>query len=429
MKTLKNTLLSALLTALAALLILVMVTACSQQNAGIIPAASTGISVSTANVPAAVLATQAQNFPNVKGVSWTKVSPYTFQSTFSTASAGGRTAGSSQKKANYTTSGQLLYTHGVIDPATLPAAITTYLTTTYASYSVVSAASRTNQTTGAITGYMVDIVANNLAYELRFDAAGKFLSVENEDGSDEGVAVALASLPAPIGNYLSATYPGYVFSNARSYMLNGVVSGYEVAILVAGVKNEIMFDAAGTFISVRTGGDGGYGDHQEGGNGYGSTTAITQSALPAAITSYLSASYATATFQGGYAYSQNGVLAGYEVTVLLNNVYTELLFNAAGTFLSVHTGNNGGEGEHNGGGDNHDGNHSGSGSSDAVIAQTALPAAITTYLTTNYAGYTFVSAKVEQNGTVVTGYEVRFTLAGKNYEAEFNATGTLIKLH
>ena len=113
----------------------------------------------------------------------------------------------------------------------------------------------------------------------------------------------------------------------------------------------------------------------------------------------------------------------------MNNVYTELLFNAAGTFVSVHTGNKGGDGEHNGGGDNHDGNHSGSGSSDAVIAQTALPAAITTYLTTNYAGYTFVSAKVEQNGTVVTGYEVRFTLTGRNYEAEFNATGTLIKLH
>ena len=204
-------------------------------------------------------------------------------------------------KLNYTTSGKLLYTHGVIDPATLPAAVTTYLTTTYTSYSIVSAASRTDQTTGTVTGYMVDIVANNLAYELRFDAAGKFLSVENEDGSDEGVAVAQASLPAPIGTYLAATYPGYVFSNARSYLLNGVVSGYEVDILVAGVKTEVMFDAAGTFISARAGGDGGYGDHQEGGNGYGSTTAITQAALPAAITSYLSASYATATFQAAYA--------------------------------------------------------------------------------------------------------------------------------
>ena len=429
MKNLKSTLLNAVLTALAALLIFVMVTACTNQNVVTDPNATTGTSVSVANVPAAVLATQAQNFPNATGLSWAKVSPTTFQSTFSTASAGGRTAGSARTKANYTTSGKLLYTHGVIDPATLPAAVTTYLTTTYTSYSIVSAASRTDQTTGTVTGYMVDIVANNLAYELRFDAAGKFLSVENEDGSDEGVAVAQASLPAPIGTYLAATYPGYVFSNARSYLLNGVVSGYEVDILVAGVKTEVMFDAAGTFISARAGGDGGYGDHQEGGNGYGSTTAITQAALPAAITSYLSASYATATFQGAYAYSQNGVLAGYEVTVLMNNVYTELLFNAAGTFVSVHTGNKGGDGEHNGGGDNHDGNHSGSGSSDAVIAQTALPAAITTYLTTNYAGYTFVSAKVEQNGTVVTGYEVRFTLTGRNYEAEFNATGTLIKLH
>jgi hypothetical protein len=431
MKSLKSTLLNALLTTLAALLIFAMVTACTNQNAGITPATTTGTSVSTANIPAAVLATQAQNFPNATGVSWAKVSPTTFQSTFSTASAGGRTAGSNQKKANYTTSGQLLYTHGVIDPATLPAANTTYLTTTYSSYLIVSAASRTDQTTGAVTGYMVDIVANNLAYELRFDAAGKFLSVENEDGSDEGVAIAQASLPAPIGTYLAATYPDYGFVNARSYKLNGVVSGLEVYITVNGVQTEVMFDAAGTFISARAGGNGGYGDHQEGNEGYGSTTAVTQANLLPAITTYLGANYAGSVFQGAYAYSQNGVLAGYEVTVLLNTVYTELLFDATGAFVSVHSGSNGGDGEHNGGDGEHNGgndNHSG-GITDAVIAQTALPAAITTFLTTNYAGYTFVSAKVEQNGTTVTGYKVRFTLAGRNYEAGFNATGTLIKLH
>ena len=428
MRNLKSTLLNALLTALAALLIFAMVTACSNQNAVIDPVAGT-TPVSTANVPAPVLAAQSQNFPKATQISWSQVSPQTYAATFSTASPNGRTGANARTKANYNTSGKLLYTHGQIDPATLPASVTTYLTTTYTSYSIVSAGARTDKTTGAITGYMVDITANNLAYELRFDAAGNFLSVENEDGSDEGVAVAQANLPAPIGTYLALTYPGYGFVNARSYMLNGVVSGYEVYITANGAKTEVMFDAAGTFISARVGGDGGYGHHEEGNNGYGSATAVTQASLLPAITTYIGANYAGSVFQGAYAYSQNGVLAGYEITMLLNNVYTELLFDATGAFVSVHSGNNGGDGEHNGG--DHNGgndNHNG-GSTDAVIAQTSLPAAITTFLTTNYAGYTFVKAKVEQNGTTVTGYEVRFTLAGRNYEAEFNATGTLIKLH
>lgn len=305
-----------------------------QQNAGLVTP-QTATTTTVANVPAAVTSALITNYPAATAINWSKPSPATYQATFM---ANSTERGATM--ANFQSNGQLLYSHGQIDPTTLPKAITDYLTTTYTSYSIVNAGSRTDKTTGAVTGYMVDIVANNLAYELRFDAAGKFLSVENEDGSDEGVAIAVTALPATISSYITANYAGATVQNARSYMLNGVLSGYEVYVLANMVRTELIFDATGKFISARTGGKGEDGEHND----------------------------------------------------------------------------EGGNGDHKG-------------SSDVVIAQAALPATITTYLTTNYAGYTFVSAKVEQSGTTVTGYEVRFTLAGKRYEAEFSAAGVLIKLH
>lgn len=310
-----------------------------QQNTGLVTpqTATTTTTTTVANVPTAVTSALITNYPAATAVSWSKPSPATYQATFmATSTARGATL------ANFKNNGQLLYSHGQIDPATLPKAITDYLTATYKGYSVVKAGSRTDKTTGAVTGYMVDIMANNLAYELRFDATGKFLSVENEDGSDEGMAIATTALPVAITSYISTNYAGGTIQNARSYMLNGVLSGYEVYVLFNSIRTELIFDATGKFISARTGGKGEDGD----------------------------------------------------------------------------------DGEHD-----NDGNGDHKGSTDVVIAQTALPATITTYLTTNYAGYTFVSAKVEQSGTTVTGYEVRLTLAGKKYEAEFSATGVLIKLH
>ncbi len=387
-----------------------LLSACNQ-SATLVP--STLLPTTTGNgtaVPTAVASTLQTNYPTATSVNWSKVGVQVYQATF--------TASNKARIANINATGMLLATYGVIDATTLPKVITDYIAANYAEATVVRAGTKTD-VAGAITQYEVVISVSNVQYELEFDAAGKFLLVENEDGSDEGVAVAQASLPAAITTYLGANYAGYTVQSARSYMLNGVLSGYEVWILSNGVATEGTFDATGKFIRVRTGGNG-YGDHQEG--NYGSTTAVTQASLPATVATYLDATYKGYVFQGAYAYAQNGALAGYEVTVLLNAVYTELRFDATGKFLSVHRGGNGGDGEHDGGGNK-------GGSSDAVIAQTALPATIATYLTTNYAGYAFVSAKVEQSGTTVTGYEVRFTLAGRSYEAEFNAAGTLIKLH
>ena len=143
----------------------------------------------------------------------------------------------------------MLYANSVIDPATLPAAITTYLTANYKGYTIVKAGSRTN-TTGAVTGYVVEFTLNNLVYELRFDATGLFLSLEMENGSHEGTQILATALPAAITTYLTANYAGYTFNHARTDMINGVIVDYDVDIIVNGAKIGLLFDATGKFLSV-----------------------------------------------------------------------------------------------------------------------------------------------------------------------------------
>ena len=68
------------------------------------------------------------------------------------------------------------------------------------------------------------------------------------------------------------------------------------------------------------------------------------------------------------------------------------------------------------------------GSSETVITASQLPAAATTYLTTNFPGYVLVRAEKETSSTGVVRYEVKFTANGTTREAYFDAAGTLIKV-
>jgi hypothetical protein len=67
------------------------------------------------------------------------------------------------------------------------------------------------------------------------------------------------------------------------------------------------------------------------------------------------------------------------------------------------------------------------GSSETVVSASSLPAAVLTYLSTNYAGYTLVQA---EQGTNLNGgatyYEVRFTYNGATKELHFDMTGAVL---
>ena len=67
------------------------------------------------------------------------------------------------------------------------------------------------------------------------------------------------------------------------------------------------------------------------------------------------------------------------------------------------------------------------GSSETVVSASSLPAAVLTYLSTNYAGYTLVQA---EQGTNLNGgatyYEVKFTFNGETKELHFDMTGAVL---
>lgn len=251
----------------------------------------------------------------------------------------------------------------------------------------------------APTAYMATFKQGSSARTATFQETGALLKA--------GEVINSTTLPAAITAYLAANHPGYVIVQADvKKTVAGVVREYEVLIMVNNVQYELEFDGTGVFKELETS------------DGHRQENAIAASALPAAITNYLTANYPGYVFREAESRAANGVLVGYEVEIVLNNTEFELYFDAAGVFLRLDSERNDKDDDDWDDDDKY-----------SAIAQSALPAAVTTYLTTNYAGYTFVSAEVEKNKAgVVIGYEVEFTLGGKKYEADFNAAGVFLRM-
>ena len=260
----------------------------------------------------------------------------------------------------------------------------------------------------APTAYMATFRQNSTARTATFAQTGTLMKA--------GEVIDPAALPLAITDYLSTNYPGYAIVQADVRKdAAGVVKGYETLITVNNVQYELEFDATGKFTKLET------PDGHEQGNG------IAASALPAAVTSYLTANYPGYTFREAETHLVNGTLSSYQVEILQNGTLFELTFDAAGAFVGLNLKGEG-MGEHGGKGDGEHGD-GGKQSSDSLIVQAALPAAVGTYLGATYPGYTFVSAWIEKDKAgAFAYYEVKFTVAGKTYEAEFDATGKFVKL-
>jgi len=94
---------------------------------------------------------------------------------------------------------------------------------------------------------------NNGAFATLFDTNGSFIKrVELYEQTGNVAAVDQTALPSAVQDYLSSTYPDYVFKQAFSFSENGVLLGYVVCIDANGTKYAIEFDASGNFISAFT---------------------------------------------------------------------------------------------------------------------------------------------------------------------------------
>ncbi len=214
--------------------------------------------------------------------------------------------------------------------------------------------------------------------------------------------VEVSSLPTTVTAYITANYAGATVKEAAKDS-NG---NFDVMILVGGLPRVLQFNADGTFKMELTfkrgkgfGANGGPGGHD--GPGGHNAAPVSVTALPAAVTSYITTNYAGATITGAV----QGPNGGFLVLISVSNTPKALEFNADGTFSKEVVK---GAGRNNG--------------NFQEIALTDLPAAITTYITTNYPTATVKrAAKSTYDGQVVVMLE---TTDGKHVALLFNADGT-----
>ncbi len=211
--------------------------------------------------------------------------------------------------------------------------------------------------------------------------------------------VAAASLPTAVTNYISTNYAGATIKLAGK----DAQGNYFVAIQLNGLNKALQFTSAGVFVKELEF----MGEHHDDGPGNkakrDSINAVNIAALPAAVTSYIAKNYAGATID----FAGKATTSGYIVGITVGGVRKALQFNPNGSFnqeLPTPTGRHGWGGDF------------------TEVAVANLPAAITTYIKTNYAGATINRAG---KGGVNGDYIVSITTTdSKHVGLAFNADGS-----
>jgi len=124
----------------------------------------------------------------------------------------------------------------------LPQSIRAYMTSNYPGDTLLKAFKTKD-------GAYLIVSKNNGAFATIFNKNGGFekrVVLPAKDG--ELVNIAQSALPAEILNFLSATFPNYVFNKADVAKSNGTVLGYLVLINANNTRYAIAFDATGKFL-------------------------------------------------------------------------------------------------------------------------------------------------------------------------------------
>jgi hypothetical protein len=133
-----------------------------------------------------------------------------------------------------------------ISLSALPVSVTSYFTANYASDTLVKAFRGRDSST-------VVLSKNNGAFATVFNASGVFVKrtgLQTRSGSCQ--TIELSALPAVAANYLTLTYPNYVFGKAFSITKDGILKGFVVVIDANNTKYAVEFDASGSFVSAKT---------------------------------------------------------------------------------------------------------------------------------------------------------------------------------
>lgn len=221
----------------------------------------------------------------------------------------------------------------------LPAAITTYLTTNYSGYTFEKAFKITDSLS-VVTNYIVVIKYNSNLVGLKFTATGTFVSVleqmagvdmegkgpgwheggpfSDRDGKHKDT-IALSAIPSVVKTFFTTTYP-------TDTLLHAAITPDSTYILIS--KNVVLYatdiSSAGVLIKrIKA--------EQHGGK----HTAVTAANLPAAIATYLTATYPGYVIDKAFSISTGSTVTGYDVFITANNTHYVLQFDASGTFVKV----------------------------------------------------------------------------------------------
>jgi hypothetical protein len=223
--------------------------------------------------------------------------------------------------------------------------------------------------------------------------------------------IAESALPASVSSYIAANYSGATFHKAFAVKdAASVTTGFVVVLYYNDKPVGLKFDSAGSFVKVleqRERGDlngmghhhGGRFEHRDGKQ----RDTIALNALPAAITGYFNANYATDTLVKAFRTKDNSV-----VVLSKNGGVFATVFNSANSFVKrEQLPSKGGRHE--------------------SIELAQVPAVAANYLAQTYPNYVFTRAFSFSQNSTVQGYVVVIDANNTKYAVEFDATGNFVK--
>ena len=224
----------------------------------------------------------------------------------------------------------------------LPAAVGTYLIGNYAGYTFNKAFAV--DSAKGITAYIVVIKYNSNFVGLKFDTSGNFVKVlEQRDQADnrkgQGLhlggpfgdrsapqkdTIAISAIPTVVKSAFTSKY-------AADTLLHALITPDTTYILIS--KDNGLFITAisktGTLLQRQA--------MPKPQAGVSQLTAVAQSNLPSAVTTYLNTTYPSYVFNKAFSVKVKSVLQGYDVFITANNTKYVVNFNGSGTFVNAIT--------------------------------------------------------------------------------------------
>ena len=340
--------------------------------------------------------------------------------------------------------------------ATLPANVKSYLDQNASGYTLIRVEKLVQPGATTASGTKVTVLQNGVPVDYFFDTNGALTTRPAGPRGEVITRLTAAQLPASVSSYLSQTYSGYQLVVAESMQINGSAQEYRVQILSNNQRIDVHFDGTGTFRDAHTAPGSLTTTH--------SVSYVTRTSLPDAIKTALSSTYASYTYGWAEQHVHDGTTT-YDVKLFSNDKPTVLHFDtngalvapkgpaaggpavgapASGTAVGGPTAPGSGTATVPGSGTVVGGPAapkpgmptppaSGTATPGApanhqlILDATKLPSAITTYLQTNFGGYTYLAADLNTPPTGTTGeYTIDIAVGQQLYKLCFSASGDLL---